>query len=260
MSFARFLRDLHGQHRDRNRGLIVLASVPSTNRLARRIAREYAREAVCAPAADLVAWRQDAGSGRDGRSWSSPPGVGVYATLVRPLAGVEALQSLPLRVAVGLCQALNRHLDGRCRLKWPNDLVVDGRKLGGILIDAVTRGDRCTVAVIGFGVNHRQPAPELARATSLVGEAASAPPALTALARELIAAIDAHLGAGSDGAIVDAYKASSVHRPGERLVCRLRDEVVEGVFQGFDDRGFLRLRTEGGERLLPAGEVATDVG
>ena len=79
------------------------------------------------PPALLVAWEQSEGRGRRGRTWVSPPGRGVYASLLTPLPGDADLHTLPLLAGVGLCRAANRHLPDagpRCRLKWPNDLLL----------------------------------------------------------------------------------------------------------------------------------------
>ena len=236
-------------------GYAVLRELPSTHLLGRRIAREYALENAAAPTANLLAWRQSAGQGREGRSWSSPPG-GVYATLVRTLPPTADFQPLPLLVATALCEALNFDLGGRCAIKWPNDLLVDGRKLGGILIDATRRGDEPDLAVISFGVNHARL--EEAGATSLEREAPGRV-RLAELAVRLVAAVDEALARDLPPAeIVGRYRRLSVHRAGDALRYRHRGDQIEGVFQGFDRRGFLRLRVGDEERLLTAGELAHD--
>lgn len=233
---------------------MVLRQPASTHLLAQRIAREYRNEGATAPVSDFLAWRQTAGRGRAGRDWSSPAGGGVYATLIRPLP-VDRFQTLPLLVATALCDALNVHLDGNCRLKWPNDLLIGGRKLGGVLIDVSSGANGLSgTAVISFGVNHTQD-PGAPRATSLELEAPGRI-ALADLAAELVEAVDASLGgvAGADE-IVDRYRRVSVHSPGETMRCRVGGDEIEGVFEGFDANGFLRLRVAGEERLLTAGEV-----
>ncbi len=254
------------------RSYAVLRRPPSTHLLGRRIAGDYSQESATPPKADLLAWGQSAGQGRQGRSWSSPPG-GIYATLIRSLAAdpgdatgtpaasapANLLQTLPLLVATTLCETLNDDLAGRCRLKWPNDLLVDGRKLGGILIDATSRGNAAAggpgaLAVISFGINHGpvdQP-----EATSLEREAPGGTP-LVDLALRLIEAVDHALEGGfSEADVVGRYRRLSLHRPGDALCCRLCGSEVEGVFQGFDRHGFLRLSVGGEERLLTAGEIS----
>ncbi len=251
------------------RGFAILRHPESTHLLGRRIANEYSQESARPPMTDLLAWRQSAGHGRAGRPWSSPAG-GIYATLIRSLATDDSLQTLPLLVANALCEALNAELDGCCRLKWPNDLLVGGRKLGGILIDAASRGpeahggssEAVRLAVISFGVNHRDldqaGEPGLEGATSLEREAPGRTN-LVDVAVRLVEAIDAALDLDLPAAeVVDRYRRLSLHRPGDPLCCRVLGDELEGTFQGFDRNGFLRLRVGDEERLLTAGEIADD--
>ncbi len=258
MSYAEFARAMARRWAGRaaaRGGLVVLRRPASTHLLGRRVVEEYSQEGARPPATDFVAWSQTAGAGREGRSWSSPPG-GVYATMVRSLPREVALQTLPMLVAVALCEALDVDLAGRCRLKWPNDLMVGGRKLGGILIDAVSHGEG-GLAVISFGVNHLRI--ELPGATSLENEAARRPALAESTAR-LVEAVDGALERRAPASeVVDRYRRLSQHRPGAVIRCRQGEEVVEGVFQGFDRHGFLRLLVGGEERLLTAGGVADDV-
>ncbi len=256
MRFVDYARALAGSRPGHGTGLVVLRQPASTHLLGRRIAREYSQEDTETPATVLLAWRQTAGRGRGARGWSSPAGAGVYATLIRRLPA-DRLQILPLLVAVSLCEALNLHLADRCRLKWPNDLVVGGRKLGGILIDATSRPGGFGLAVVSFGVNHRG-APGPPGATSVELEAPGRV-ALADLAAALVEAVSAALDAPAPpAAIVRRYRALSVHRPGDAMRCRLGGGELEGEFRGFDAHGFLRLRVAGEERLVAAGEVSSD--
>lgn len=258
MSFQDFVHDLEGSWGGVCENLVLLAQVDSTNSLARRIANDCLEECERLFPALIVAYEQVAGRGRQGNRWASPAGRGLYATLLRPVAEPESLQALPLLAAVGLCRGLNHHLDGAaCRLKWPNDLLVEGRKIGGLLIESLLQGDETVAALIGFGINHGQGPEELPTPDSTsLRLAAGRPPGLGELARDLVRALQAELDhAGDQGYAVAEYESLSLHRPGDRLRCRLAEEVVEGTFLGFDSRGFLRLETAGRERLIPAGEV-----
>jgi len=257
MNFAEYSLELLRRRNRRAAGLIVVEQTDSTNLLGRRVVEEYTREGATPPDIDLVAWGQLAGRGRRGRSWSSPPGQGVYATLIRSRAESGWVAILPLWVAVVLCEAVNRYLGGRCRLKWPNDLLVGDHKLGGILIEALGKRQEDAIVIIGFGVNHGA---ELAsfgesRVTSLQHEAAPALP-LAEVAPELLAAVDAVAYRElRPEEIVDRYRELSVHRPGDLIECQLGSERVRGNFRGFDHRGFLHLEVPGGERVLAAGEI-----
>ncbi|HSG38348.1 MAG TPA: biotin--[acetyl-CoA-carboxylase] ligase [Thermoanaerobaculia bacterium] len=258
-----FHRYVEGLERRREQGgpenVIVLPRVESTNTLARAIVTEYQNEAQVLHPLLLVALEQTGGRGRHGRTWSSPEGKGVYVTRVLTVAEPAQLQTLPLLVAVGLCRALAAHLSVPCRLKWPNDLLVevDGgrRKIGGILIEASVRAGEDTLALIGFGVNHshgREDLPETGTSLRLLGGGAS----LEDFTWDLVQGVEAELTRLGDAPYaVESYRALSVHRPGEKIVVRTGEAEVEGTFVGFDDAGHL-LMESGGERLaLAAGEV-----
>jgi len=274
MGFASFLRDVLALRPPVAHGgpvnVVVSERVESTSSLAKAVAADYHRECQDMPEALFLAYEQTGGRGRLGRSWSSPAGKGVYATLSRaigpgdPTADAGAsLAALPLLVGVGLCRALDPYLASPCRLKWPNDLVVDGRKIGGILIESLVQPGACSVVMVGFGVNHGQTAAELPieRATSLALEGGGAPPVpLPRLAWELVASVERELARSADMAYaVAAYRERSLHRPGDRLATRAGEATVEGRFVGFDERGHLILarddRDGGGEVRLAAGEV-----
>jgi biotin-(acetyl-CoA carboxylase) ligase len=275
--------------------LVVLASTVSTNLLARGVAVDLESEGLDLKPMLVLAFAQSGGRGRQGRSWSSPPGQGVYATLAQPYQQPELLPALPLLVGVGLCRALQPLLQRGCRLKWPNDLLVPaaagdgrgaqeigagqqpaaagsagagfagegrGRKIGGVLIEALVHpGDGC-VAFIGFGVNYSHRRDQLPPgATSLLledagGDVARPGVALAELTWEVVSGIERELAHVHDlSYAVAAYRELSIHRAGERMVCRVGEREIEGAFAGFDDAGRLRLAASSGEVLLAAGEV-----
>jgi BirA family biotin operon repressor/biotin-[acetyl-CoA-carboxylase] ligase len=240
--------------------LVVVPSLHSTNTLARAIVAEYQNEAQTLHPLIVVALEQTGGRGRQGRIWASRAGKGVYATRVLQVDDAGLLQTLPLLVGVGLCRALTALLPVPCRLKWPNDLVVEvageRRKIGGVLIEAAVRPGEPTLALIGFGVNVLHEAAELpATATSvrLLGGAAGS---LADLTWDLVEGLEAELAHLGDAAYAaESYRALSVHRPGERIVCRVGESVTEGTFMGFDDFGRLLLESEGRVVPMASGEV-----
>ena len=258
---------VEGLERSRNgRGpenLIVLPWVGSTNELARSIVTEYDKEAQELHPLLILAFEQTGGRGRRGRSWASPRGKGVYATRVLTVPDPQTLPTLPLLVGVGLCRALAPHLGSPCRLKWPNDLLVEAggqrRKIGGVLIEALIRTDEPSAALIGFGVNHGHEAgdiPENATSLRLQGGDGGKRATLAELTWDLVGGVENELvHLGDSGYAVAAYRALSVHRPGERLSVAAGEEVVEGTFVGIDDQGGLLLESGGGERRFSAGEI-----
>ena len=242
--------------------LVVVRRVVSTNQLARSIVADYESEAQDLHSLLILALEQSGGRGRQGRSWASPAGKGVYATRVLSMRDSGLLQSLPMLSGLGLCRALSRHLPVPCRLKWPNDLVVHtaaGRKkIGGILIEALIHPGEGAAAIIGFGVNHSHEAGDLPE-TGISLRQLGGPGAEISLAEltwDLVSGLERELTHLEDLAYaVEGYRELSVHRPGDTLSCRVGEQVVEGTFLGFDERGRLRLDRNGEEILVASGEV-----
>lgn len=131
---------------------LLLAETASTN----DVAREQGRRGV--PAGFVVAAaRQTAGRGRLGRAWESPPDRGLYASLLlRPDFALEDVGRLTILGSVAAVDAVEAIASLRPQIKWPNDLMAGGRKLGGLLIETELAGRALAFAVIGIGINVRQ--------------------------------------------------------------------------------------------------------
>ncbi len=121
----------------------------STNDLAHQLAQKGA------PGGSLVvADAQSHGRGRMGRAWVSPPGVNLYMSmLLRPALSPQEAQLLTLAVALATAQAIKGHTGLQVALRWPNDLLVGRKKLGGVLLEMRTEPDRLLYVVAGIGVN-----------------------------------------------------------------------------------------------------------
>jgi BirA family biotin operon repressor/biotin-[acetyl-CoA-carboxylase] ligase len=131
------------------REIIFSEVVDSTNTVALTRADSGAKEGLV-----VLAESQTGGRGRHGRLWHSPPGKNItMSLLLRP--GIKTLDasSLTLLAAVAACDSLREGTDLDIRIKWPNDVVLDRKKLGGILIDTRTENSFVTIAVIGIGMN-----------------------------------------------------------------------------------------------------------
>jgi BirA family biotin operon repressor/biotin-[acetyl-CoA-carboxylase] ligase len=128
----------------------VLDECGSTNDEAAAWARAGAPEG-----AVVIAGAQTRGRGRLGRAWHSPPGAALYfSTVLRPKLPLQKLPPLTLAVGVALAEAVTA-FDVPARLKWPNDVLVGGRKLAGILTESATQGGRLEHVIVGIGVNLR---------------------------------------------------------------------------------------------------------
>jgi BirA family transcriptional regulator, biotin operon repressor / biotin---[acetyl-CoA-carboxylase] ligase len=161
----------------------LLESTTSTLDVAHRIAAQGA------PAGTLViANEQTAGRGRSGKSWQSSPGDGLWLTLIERPADSSGLGVLSLRVGLAAAEALDRFAMEPIRLKWPNDLYVDEKKLGGILAEARWREQTIEYVAIGLGVNVKAPrnvqsAAGLEQGTERLEVLAELVPAVVAAAR-----------------------------------------------------------------------------
>jgi BirA family biotin operon repressor/biotin-[acetyl-CoA-carboxylase] ligase len=209
----------------------------------------------------ITARRQLGGRGRRGRTWISEPGNLYSSLLLVDPAPQAALAELPLVVALALHRAISAEMpfaDDRIRIKWPNDILVDGRKVSGILIEAEGLPDGRGAVVIGCGVNiAHKPENPLYPATSLSEAGAStSPEALFArLMVELAHALDVwQAGAGIDE-IVASWKAL-VHGIGGPITVNLPDRSLSGIFAGIEKDGLLALRLDSGETLrIASGDV-----
>jgi len=252
------VRDLAGAWPAELRGevnLVVVDELSSTQTLARKILDHHLEDDESPAPFAVVALAQTSGRGRRGREWASAPRLGVWASLALPVEDAGALQTLTQRVAVSLAETVNLWADETCLLKWPNDLVHGGRKLGGVLVDALTRASGPSWAVIGVGLNHghREADLPLPSATSLALVAA-APPPLELAVGTLLAALWRELRTGGDW--LERYRRLSAHRPGDLLECETAaGERWTGRFSGFDELGRLRLETPRGLLTITSGEV-----
>lgn len=202
----------------------------------------------------LRAERQTSGRGRQGRAWVSPPGNLYASTLVRLRPADPPPATLALVAAVALEEAVSAYLGaGRVQLKWPNDLLLAGAKLSGILLER--SGD---AIIIGFGANLAHHPTDLDRvATSLAAQGISVDPDdfLVTLADGFARWLGKWRGEGL-AAVRDRWMARA-HPPGTALTARLPDGVaVEGLFDRLDRDGALILRlADGGTRVIHAGDV-----
>jgi BirA family biotin operon repressor/biotin-[acetyl-CoA-carboxylase] ligase len=261
----------------------VLPSTTSTNDDALRWAADGAPEG-----AWVVAAEQRAGRGRRGRVWASPPGAGLYLSVIfRPALGRggadPATGLLSVMAGVATVEAIADAIGVRATLKWPNDLVVEGRpstpppsltplragpptshgtrKLAGILAEGAIAGSSLSAVVVGIGVNVRPSAypPDVAaRAVSLeelVGRAVDADGVLVAILGALHARRRALAADDGPARLLEAWRAWSPSAVGARIRWDQQGRVCEGVTAGVDETGALRVRTAAGEARLVAGEV-----
>jgi BirA family transcriptional regulator, biotin operon repressor / biotin---[acetyl-CoA-carboxylase] ligase len=204
------------------RELVHLASTASTNDVALARARAGA-----APGLVVIADEQSQGRGRQGRSWHSPAAGNLYlSAVVKPPASPGLAPPLTLAAGIAVCDALNS-LGCGASIKWPNDVLISGKKVAGILTETATRGERLEAVVIGVGVNVNGTSlpPELAPIATSVRLALGRAVDRDALAAELLGRLelwlDCHEAEGA-AAIARAWKERSM------VIGRRVNVVVDG--------------------------------
>ena len=229
--------------------LRTVAETGSTNDDLAELARAGAPEGLW-----LRAERQTGGRGRQGREWHSPPGNLYASTLVRLRPGDPPAPTLALVAAVALHEVASAFAgEAGIEIKWPNDLLVAGAKLSGILLERL--GD---AVVIGFGVNLAEHPDETARPATSLGALGGAPdPAffLEALAESFAR----WLGRWRDEGLapIRLRWLAAAHPRGTALSTHTASGAwVEGLFDGLDESGALRLRlADGSSQVIHAGDV-----
>ena len=250
------------------------AEVGSTNDLAARLAAGGAPEGTT-----VVAAAQTAGRGRMGRAWHSPPGAGLYVSvLFGGRSGADAgspasppgrgTSLLTLMAGVALAEGVERATGLRADLKWPNDLVVEPpgvpwrgrRKLAGILAEAISDAGGLVSVVLGFGINLRPAAlpPELAdRVTSLEGELGHRVDGAVVLA-ECLAALGRWrraLRAGGAAHLLERWRTRGAPSFGREVEWREGGRTLRGVTRQLDEAGALVVERAGGRHAILSGEV-----
>lgn len=204
----------------------------------------------------LRAERQEAGRGRHGRHWVSEPGNLYATTLVRLRETDPPPALLSMVAAVALDQVLATRLpDADLSIKWPNDLLVGQAKIAGILMER--EGD---AVVIGMGVNLAHHPADLGRATTSVAAITGSAPDVHDFLTDLAESFAYWLGRWRGGGRVEPVRArwlERAHPIGSALSVRVADGLaLEGLFDGVDSSGALRLRlADGSVRVIHAGDV-----
>jgi BirA family biotin operon repressor/biotin-[acetyl-CoA-carboxylase] ligase len=229
-------------------------TIGSTNDEAKRLARDGAAEG-------LIVWAkgQDAGRGRRGRVWVSPPGNLYFSLVLRPHCRAAEAAQLGFVAALGMAAVLGELAPTiAIRCKWPNDLLANGKKIAGILLETeMVAGDLPEFVVIGVGVNLvSSPNDASYPATSLVEEGIASLAPQPALARfaEHFAEWLAIWREDGFAPIRAAWLLQAVGL-GEPIQVRLERDTIEGQFLDLDDDGALMLGLPDGSRRIAAGEV-----
>jgi BirA family biotin operon repressor/biotin-[acetyl-CoA-carboxylase] ligase len=231
--------------------LIPLDSVGSTNEEAKALARSGAE-------AGTVVWAREqvAGRGRHGRTWASPRGNLYLSILQRPDCRPADAPQMGFVTGVALADALGKLTDIPVALKWPNDLMINGKKASGILLESTANADgRLTWLIIGVGVNVEIFPPELPDVTSLLeaGATVSVENLLSVFLERLFWYTEQWRQHGFQ-AIREQWLSFALPA-GTEMRVRLPEGDVFGRFSGIDARGSLLLDTDNGSRRIDMGDV-----
>jgi len=209
----------------------------------------------------ITAVRQTGGRGRRGRAWFSEPGNLYASLLLIDPAPVDRLHAMPLAAAVAVHRAIRRVMPpggAEAAIKWPNDILIDGRKTCGILLEGEVLADGRRALVIGCGINVAvMPEDALYPVTSLRREGATTSPEelfahLFVTMAETLAVWDRGAGVA---AIIDQWRAAA-KGIGEAITVNLPDRSLSGRFAGIDRDGRLLLDTGSGPpQTIAAGDV-----
>ncbi len=237
--------------------ILSYRSLSSTNQLGFRLAEGGVKEGTL-----IVADEQTKGRGRMGRSWHSPPRLGLWMSLVlRPDIPPFKAPGLSICAGLALAQTIRKLTGLDAKIKWPNDCLINGRKVGGILLELSAELDRTNFVIAGIGVNVNQLPKDF-------------PKSLSALATSL------RIGWGKEVSRIELL-ISFLHRfepiyldfkknglapqrrlikkfsslLGKKVAVKFGKEKIEGLAEDIDENGSLVIKTKRGKRVVRAGEV-----
>jgi len=259
---SRFVATLSPQLQTRFLGkpLHFFDTIDSTNTYAGRLAREGASEGTV-----VIADSQSGGKGRLGRNWISPPGVNLYlSAILRPPVPAVTVPQLNLLAAVAVADTIVQVCDLTPAIKWPNDVLVGGKKVCGILAEMQTETGTLRAVVLGIGVNLNAPLsafPEELREKAsslflaggrLVDRSAFTAALLTHLEKLYVLWLE-----GGFSALRPAWEQYAAWMLGQQIAVAAPDGTVAGTVLGLDSDGALLLREgdNGTPRRLLAGDV-----
>ena len=205
----------------------------------------------------VVAETQTAGRGRQGRNWVSQPGNLLVSVLFRPT--LEALPFISIIGGVAAARAVRKVTGLEPQIKWPNDLLIQGRKVAGILAESAIAGDTVWYAVLGVGMNvslNTDQTEEISSFATSVNAAAGKEVPREDLLRQFLMDLDAlYLALGQDQSPIEEWQGL-LSTTGQRLEATWGNESFIGVAEGTDPMGNLLLRQDDGSLLtLTAGDV-----
>jgi BirA family biotin operon repressor/biotin-[acetyl-CoA-carboxylase] ligase len=231
--------------------------VESTNTEALHLAQQGAEEGTV-----VIAEAQSAGRGRLNRSWESPPAMNLYLSVVlRPDIPAASASLIPLMVGVAVADVISQYCPGKVKLKWPNDILIEGKKICGILTEMRTRAEQVSFIIAGIGVNLNMQKLHFPRelretATSLRIEAAIDVDRVDFAVRlfETLGNWYRIFLNGGEAAIREKW-LQYADLVGKRVEVVFKETVQHGTVRGLDENGALLLEGETGIQQVLAGDL-----
>ena len=227
--------------------------IPSTMNEASRLAQEGADEGTA-----VVAGTQSAGRGRQGRNWVSREGNIYLSVVFRPT--LEVLPMLSIQAGVAAVRAIRKTTGLEPGIKWPNDVMIGGKKTGGILVESAVQGDQVSHAILGMGINidlDAQKEEEIANLATALNPASGRIIPPEDVLRQLLHDLDSLYIQATHGVSPLPEWETLLETIGQSIQATWRDDAYTGVAEGIDNLGNLLLRLENGELMtLTAGDVS----
>jgi BirA family biotin operon repressor/biotin-[acetyl-CoA-carboxylase] ligase len=230
-------------------------TIDSTSNCARALAGCFAPEGTV-----VISEQQTAGRGRLGRTWQASPGENLtFSIILRPALPPEAVNLLPLYVAVSVAQASQQVAQTKVECKWPNDLMIQGKKFGGILLEGSVKQNELEYVVVGIGLNVNQTTftPELQERATSLRLASGKTINREILFREILLRLETDYqtlkGSGFRNVLPIWLSFSSMN--GKQISVEQNGNVLSGTVRGLSPDGGLILQADGAERVLFAGDV-----
>ncbi len=232
--------------------------VQSTNDLAAQAAEASAPEGTI-----ITAEQQTQGRGRFGRTWYSPYGTGIYVSIVlRPSFTPDRAPGISIMTALALTETLLPYFPDDVRIKWPNDVLVSGRKVAGILTELSAEGNHINHIIVGVGINANQKAgdfpPELRESATSLRRVLKRKVNRAELLRAFLQHLERDYLAYNKSGLKPAHARLKRYSAliGEHITLHSGPHVIEGKAVDFDPNGALILETHGHRLTISAGEVS----
>ena len=233
-------------------------TIDSTNNRAKELAKKGARHGTV-----IIAGNQTEGRGRMGRSFSSPEGMGVYLSVIlRPGCTPDKLMHLTCAAGVAAMKAVQAVYQVCPDIKWANDLVLGGKKLGGILTELIFKGNVVDYAIVGIGINccqRQEDFPEELQdiATSLLIQTGKkiSPAILAAALTEQLFHMDWTLFSGKEQ-LMETYRRHCITLGKEIVILQNDTKYTATAFDIDTDGGLIARFADGSEKVINSGEVS----